>query len=110
DEIFFFQAEDGIRDKLVTGVQRVLFRSKGSSKSRARDLVSYAIRSVTSSKRRRTFLLPPKSYAVLVCATECGFMAKRAGGTAAQIGRASCRGRGEITVVGDGLDRQRDVQ
>src|SRR5687767_15236221 len=24
---FFFQAEDGIRDKLVTGVQRVLFRS-----------------------------------------------------------------------------------
>src|SRR5205823_12914224 len=25
--IFFFQAEDGIRDKLVTGVRRVLFRS-----------------------------------------------------------------------------------
>src|SRR6266849_2430642 len=24
---FFFQAEDGIRDPLVTGVQRVLFRS-----------------------------------------------------------------------------------
>jgi hypothetical protein len=24
---FFFQAEDGIRDKLVTGVQSVLFRS-----------------------------------------------------------------------------------
>src|SRR2546423_7807311 len=28
---FFFQAEDGIRDKLVTGVQRVLFRSAASS-------------------------------------------------------------------------------
>src|SRR2546425_8010444 len=27
DSFFFFQAEDGIRDKLVTGVQRVLFRS-----------------------------------------------------------------------------------
>src|SRR6266536_5990100 len=26
---FFFQAEDGIRDPLVTGVQRVLFRSSG---------------------------------------------------------------------------------
>src|SRR5438105_15943686 len=26
---FFFQAEDGIRDPLVTGVQRVLFRSPG---------------------------------------------------------------------------------
>src|SRR5229473_5075816 len=25
--IFFFQAEDGIRDKLVTGFRRVLFRS-----------------------------------------------------------------------------------
>src|ERR1041384_8435629 len=25
--MFFFQAEDGIRDKLVTGVRRVLFRS-----------------------------------------------------------------------------------
>src|SRR2546425_7393192 len=25
---FFFQAEDGIRDKLVTGFRRVLFRSK----------------------------------------------------------------------------------
>ena len=24
---FFFQAEDGIRDELVTGVRRVLFRS-----------------------------------------------------------------------------------
>src|SRR5207244_8575266 len=27
----FFQAEDGIRDDLVTGVQRVLFRSSGTS-------------------------------------------------------------------------------
>src|SRR2546425_9771891 len=27
---FFFQAEDGIRDKLVTGVRRVLFRSADS--------------------------------------------------------------------------------
>ena len=25
--VFFFQAEDGIRDRDVTGVQRVLFRS-----------------------------------------------------------------------------------
>ena len=25
--MFFFQAEDGIRDKLVTGVQTLLFRS-----------------------------------------------------------------------------------
>src|SRR5271170_7391221 len=27
DSFFFFQAEDGIRDPLVTGVRRVLFRS-----------------------------------------------------------------------------------
>src|SRR5947208_16899348 len=30
--VFFFQAEDGIRDDLVTGVQRVLFRSGGDAK------------------------------------------------------------------------------
>src|SRR6266496_5936121 len=29
DFFFFFQAEDGIRDLYVTGVQRVLFRSHG---------------------------------------------------------------------------------
>src|SRR2546430_3688697 len=29
--IFFFQAEDGIRDLTVTGVQRVLFRSNGGA-------------------------------------------------------------------------------
>src|SRR5437870_12822312 len=30
---FFFQAEDGIRDGHVTGVQRVLFRSPGARES-----------------------------------------------------------------------------
>src|SRR3989441_11883468 len=34
---FFFQAEDGIRDKLVTGVRRVLFRSGHESRN-VRDL------------------------------------------------------------------------
>src|SRR6266404_2649963 len=34
DLFFFFQAEDGIRDKLVTGVRRVLFRSS-SMRSRS---------------------------------------------------------------------------
>src|SRR5258708_39698848 len=33
---FFFQAEDGIRDDLVTGVQTVLFRSGGEDFSDAR--------------------------------------------------------------------------
>src|SRR2546425_7624236 len=35
---FFFQAEDGIRDKLVTGVRRVLFRSRGQRLERPRVL------------------------------------------------------------------------
>src|SRR5699024_12055948 len=30
---FFFQAEDGIRDRNVTGVRRVLFRSSGAEPS-----------------------------------------------------------------------------
>src|SRR5256885_6928939 len=33
---FFFQAEDGIRDYKVTGVQTVLFRSRGSGRRRCR--------------------------------------------------------------------------
>src|SRR6266404_1988499 len=32
---FFFQAEDGIRDKLVTGVQTCVFRSSAVSPSRS---------------------------------------------------------------------------
>src|SRR5688500_20273729 len=32
--VFFFQAEDGIRDYKVTGVQTVLFRSRSRRKSR----------------------------------------------------------------------------
>src|SRR2546430_12483819 len=35
--IFFFQAEDGIRDLTVTGVRRVLFRSRMAVRSLARD-------------------------------------------------------------------------
>src|SRR5207248_7393750 len=30
--VFFFQAEDGIRDRTVTGVQTLLFRSPNSSR------------------------------------------------------------------------------
>src|SRR6266404_7810992 len=37
--IFFFQAEDGIRDKLVTGVQTWLFRSL-ARRSRDRSVVA----------------------------------------------------------------------
>src|SRR2546425_6670505 len=39
---FFFQAEDGIRDKLVTGVQRVLFRSKSFGARQTREFFSSA--------------------------------------------------------------------
>src|SRR6266849_9988609 len=38
--IFFFQAEDGIRDPLVTGVQSVLFRSEGESGRRGITLLA----------------------------------------------------------------------
>src|SRR2546425_9441542 len=46
---FFFQAEDGIRDKLVTGVQTCVFRSDAtgtaSSSAAAARIVSAAMRS-----------------------------------------------------------------
>src|SRR5699024_11574744 len=46
--LFFFQAEDGIRDRNVTGVRRVLFRS--SSDSPARRTASWPPKGSRSSR------------------------------------------------------------
>src|SRR4051794_41594284 len=72
---FFFQAEDGIRDGRMTGVQTCalpISRSRGSS-TRARAGVAAA---------------PPRS------------------GAPAQIGRASCRERVDVTVAGGSFKKK----
>src|SRR2546425_8731326 len=67
---FFFQAEDGIRDKLVTGVQTC---------------------ALPISPPRRT------TWRRLSRAGASSSPAGIRGVSAGQIGRASCRGRGEIS-------------
>src|SRR5207245_7828702 len=49
---FFFQAEDGIRDATVTGVQSVLFRSRANSEAAAKEF-----RKISPSRRRKTAAL-----------------------------------------------------
>src|SRR2546429_5100042 len=75
---FFFQAEDGIRDVAVTGVQTCalpILRWQGAS-LRARRFPEF-------DHRRR--------------ARDC------------QIGRASCRGRGEISVGAVSLKKKKTI-
>src|SRR5207237_2535306 len=75
--VFFFQAEDGIRDSSVTGVQTCALPICGPILP-ARKMV----RSLNSRASRATF-------------------------TPAQIGRASCRERVEIAVVaGEGKEKR----
>src|SRR2546425_12144781 len=89
---FFFQAEDGIRDKLVTGVQtcalpistKVTSRTAGAGPATLR----CGRRRCPGSKRVQWLGLPP-------------------GGTWRKIGRASWRERGEISVVAVSLKKKK---
>src|SRR5258708_29437032 len=58
---FFFQAEDGIRDDLVTGVQTVLFRSGGEDFSDAR------LKSKSSPPDNSAFPKTPKNLSPSLC-------------------------------------------
>src|SRR2546429_8557356 len=78
---FFFQAEDGIRDVAVTGVQTCALPICGASGAGGDvDVLSRRYRQVAGGHG------------------ECG------GG---QIGRASCRGRGEISGVAVSLKKKK---
>src|SRR5207249_7066789 len=103
---FFFQAEDGIRDRNVTGVQTCALRSP-------------------SRRRRKVRLIPPRAdppgsgfsntnFSLLPCPENPENTANGSGkileSDSAQlrrfereIGRASCRERGESWVVGVSL-------
>src|SRR5207248_8390320 len=85
---FFFQAEDGIRDRTVTGVQTCalpISTASGGASSRSGGACTGALRP-----------------SVRVCSSErCeeGIGAALTPDQGAQIGRASCRERVEIMVV-----------
>src|SRR5699024_12770054 len=94
--IFFFQAEDGIRDRNVTGVQTCalpIFRTTASIPTSPSTAAS-ALRAHTRASSAACSGLT--SAPTLPVATR------------AQIGRASCRERVEISVVADAAKKKRE--
>src|SRR5207249_9714445 len=96
--LFFFQAEDGIRDRNVTGVQTCALPIYHHALLHPRRRPAAGASDGGAARRRR----PPRRLAPGRPA------ARRAGAAillrgAAEIGRASCRERVEISVVAAGL-------
>src|SRR5205823_8290440 len=93
-----FQAEDGIRDKLVTGVQTCALPIYPESPAFARDLAPKKILDVLAGKngvqillniRYRVGLAPPAGF----MAAHDSFLEIAQGPHLFEIGRASCRER-----------------
>src|SRR5207302_3251022 len=96
---FFFQAEDGIRDFHVTGVQTCalpISTSPGSTTSRTGDV----------ARMQRNGFVPVVVEPGDVEPTKLVIVLRNAAGRQVEIGRASCRERGEIAVGGGGGERK----
>src|SRR5256885_5468455 len=99
---FFFQAEDGIRDYKVTGVQTcALPISSRARRCWRRSSAAAWTRTPSIRAMRRSRISSPGA------SSECGSRCTvREGRT--EIGRASCRERGEISVVAGSLKKKRE--
>src|SRR5438105_15954969 len=101
NQFFFFQAEDGIRDPLVTGVQTcalpIFVRKRGCATAVANRLSSVPTCDTGSSGSSDT---------------DCLFrrIGVSARGSRHQIGRASCRERVWIWVVGVSVRKREKVR
>src|SRR5258708_8159840 len=94
---FFFQAEDGIRDDLVTGVQTCALPICTAELG-----LRLAARCTLASPTQAVFLtVPERIRAALDGASHWSELA-----ALRQIGRASCRERGEISVVARSLKKK----
>src|SRR5699024_12875920 len=98
---FFFQAEDGIRDRNVTGVQTCalpIFLTVGTPRSRR----------ITAARRRTGNLDPPlaqrQGTAPPIGRADA---ARHRGWAREEIGRASCRERGSGGGEGGGAKRRK---
>src|SRR2546422_10938313 len=91
---FFFQAEDGIRDVAVTGVQTCALPILP---------LGYHLSYVSFARQLRLAGLRPHCEA-------CSGGTGRDTIEIAQIGRASCRGRVEISVVAVSLKKKNNVR
>src|SRR5207244_9686143 len=95
---FFFQAEDGIRDDLVTGVQTCalpiyLMLEQERFISYTRDVDS-ALDRVAAGEAQAAFLVRPPAVSDVVAVARAGQVMPQ------KIGRASCRERGGVEVGG----------
>src|SRR5207249_5685965 len=108
---FFFQAEDGIRDRNVTGVQTCalpISEQDDGDGDAAQDAVSELDERVVVLRRERVTALT----AGPVAAAETGVgqpdRGARQHNQPERIGRASCRERGEM-AEGEGTVRRREM-
>src|SRR5256885_12948735 len=100
---FFFQAEDGIRDYKVTGVQTCALPicgvpDRAVHRERSRD------RSRLALPRRAPVTVPARMRQVLTEARQQRLAP--AAGRLREIGRASCRERVQISVVAGSLEKK----
>src|SRR5688500_20028045 len=101
--VFFFQAEDGIRDYKVTGVQTCalpIFERCFAM------FEAWHVRRIDEEVRR--FLMRDRERvggALVPCCRHLMIERDAANAVTSEIGRASCRERGEIWVGGEGGKR-----
>src|SRR5207244_7194377 len=100
---FFFQAEDGIRDDLVTGVQTCALPILTGSCFRAIDTVAAKQDPVTMTAK----LSADHGSALLTILGLDGALAQN-DAPATQIGRASCRERGWVRAHADTGEENKD--
>src|SRR3712207_9444976 len=109
----FFQAEDGIRDIGVTGVQTCALPISGRAHV---DLPSEGLDGPTSKSSWRTIKSPRDRFPRPLGSVDDPPLATRRWGTArrgdlscredSEIGRGSCREKGEISVVAVSLKKK----
>src|SRR5205823_10533773 len=104
---FFFQAEDGIRDKLVTGVQTCALPIFGGLERLARPLVFTFPNADAGSRalvaRAREFCARDLASRIFVNLNPVDYWAL----LSAEIGRASCRERVEIVGVAGAVKKEK---
>src|SRR5256885_12050717 len=100
--IFFFQAEDGIRDYKVTGVQTCALPISSSARN------ARAARRASLRATRVNFHFPVGSCLNESRAAEPAPPSPCGGSMdTSQIGRAACRGRGENSVVAGSFKKKK---
>src|SRR5256886_9940335 len=99
--LFFFQAEDGIRDLTVTGVQTCALPISRSASLHQRRAVDAALRWCNDADRARPSQTQAGSVGAGLEFTPGAIIYR-----GQQIGRASCRGRVEISGVAGSLKKK----